>query len=126
MTYKQLIECLNAISHNVGNQETKAQKKLVAIFNKLKPYNEQYSELRELIRVDHASVDDKGNMLKDEKGDYYFTKEATKLMHVDILNLLNSEFDFKPIFVSNPNGLEHFNFLNGFVDNVQFETEEEL
>lgn len=126
MTYKQLLECLNAISQNVKNEETKIQKKLVAIFNRLKKYNEQYSEARELIRVDHASVDEKGNLLQDEKGNYRFTKEATKQMQSDIMDLLNREFIFEKIFISNPKGLESFTFLNGFVEGVEFEKEEEL
>jgi hypothetical protein len=125
MTYKEIIQVLNEINFNVTNQETKEAKKLIAIFNKLKPINDDFLEKRELIKIDHASVDDKGNLLKDEKGEYKFTKESQKALQADIAKLMNEEIKFNKIFISNPKGLESYTFLKDIVDGVTFNEEED-
>lgn len=125
MTYKDVIQVLNEINFRVGNGETKEAKKLIAIFNKLKPINDEFLEKRELIKVDHASVDENGHLLKDDKGEYKFTKDGQKAMYADISKLFNEQIEFKKIFVSNPKGLEPFTFLKDFVDGVVFNEEDD-
>lgn len=125
MTYKQLIETMQQIAANVGSQETKVQKKLVKIHGKLKAYYEEYSEALGDLKLDHASVDDKGNVIMNEKGEYSFTKDAMKKLNADIKILLDKEFDFKVIEVVNPDGLEIHTYLNDFVKGVKFIKDED-
>ena len=125
MTYKQLIETMQLLAANVGSQETKVQKKLVKIHGKLKSYYEEYSEALGDLKLDHASTDDKGNVVMNEKGEYSFTKDAMKKLNADIKLLLDKEFDFKVIEVVNPEGLEIHTYLKDFVSGVKFIKEDD-
>jgi hypothetical protein len=124
-TYKDLIDVMNIISANVGDATTKGQKKLFKIYEKLKPLYEKYNDAREEIRMDGASVDDKGNISLNEKGDYQYTKEAAKDINIKLKDLLRVEVDFKPIDVVNPGGLEDFVFLEGWVSGVKFNIQDD-
>lgn len=125
MTYKQLIESMDLIARNVGNQETKVQKKLLKIYNKLKVYYDRYEELRNDIRLDFASVDEKNNVVLNEKSDYVFTKDKLKDMQKPLRELINSEFIFEKIEVLNPSGLEDHVYLKDFVNGVSFKLDDE-
>lgn len=125
MNYRQLIETMQLLAANVGSQETKVQKKLVKIHAKLKAYYEEYSEALGDLKLDHASVDDKGNVVMNEKGEYSFTKDAMKKLNADIKLLLEKEFDFKVIEVVNPEGLEIHTYLKDFVKGVKFKEEDD-
>jgi F420-dependent methylenetetrahydromethanopterin dehydrogenase len=61
----------------------------------------------------------------NEKGEYRFTKEAIKKLTEQVKELSNKEFDFTPIPVVNPQGLEHFTFLEDWVTGITFIKEEE-
>lgn len=124
MTYRNLIETMQAISANVGNQETKVQKKLVKIHGKLKEAYDVYADLLADLKLDAASVDDKGNVIMNEKGEYSYSKEGMKKLNADIKQLLDKEVEFKNIEVVNPEGLEIHTYLNGWVNGVSFETSE--
>lgn len=126
MTYKELIETLDLIGKNLNGQETKIQKKLVKIYGKLKSsYYDAYDEMRNDIRLEHASVDEKGNVLLNDKGDYVFSKDALKLLQKDLKELLNREFIYKPIDVVNPQGLEEHVYLKGWLNGVSFNESED-
>lgn len=125
MNYRQLIETMQLLAANVGSQETKVQKKLVKIHSKLKAYYEEYSEALGDLKLDHASTDDKGNVIMNEKGEYSFTKDAMKKLNSDIKVLLEKEFDFKVIEVVNPDGLEIHTYLKDFVKGVKFKEEDD-
>ena len=126
MTYKELNFLVRNIQASVGNQETKIQKKLFKIFEKVKPTLEDYNEKVNELRLDNASSDEKGILLVDEKGGYKFSKEGVKLLTKQISDLDNSEFPFEKINVVNPQGLEEFIFLKDWVTGVPFEADEEL
>ena len=125
MNYRNLIETMQLLAANVGSQETKVQKKLVKIHGKLKNYYEEYSEALSDLKLDHASVDDKGNVVMNEKGEYSFTKDAMKKLNADIKVLLDKEFDFKVIEVVNPEGLEIHTYLKDFISGVKFIKEDD-
>lgn len=125
MNYRQLIETMQLIAANVGSQETKVQKKLVKIHEKLKAYYENYSDALGDLKLDHASVDEKGNVIMNEKGEYSFTKDAMKKLNADIKALLEKEFEYKIIDIMNPEGLEEHTYLAGFVTGVKFVKDEE-
>lgn len=125
MTNKDLIQVANLIAANMGDQSTKTQKKLFKIYEKLKPSIDKYQEGIEEIRLDNASVDDKGNLITDEKSGYKFTKDAAKKINQKLKELNEKEIEFKPIEVLNPEGLEIHVYLKGWLTGVEFKQDEE-
>lgn len=124
MKYEKIGLVIGQINQVIGKQETKVQKKLFKFGEKLKPYQEEYVNKIEELRLDNAATDDKGVLTVDEKGEYKFTKEGLKKLRDDIKSLNESEFDFKPIEVLNPKGLEEFHFLKDWVTGVIFDEQE--
>jgi hypothetical protein len=125
MKYKDLNILVASINAVLGSQETKIQKKLFKLYEKVKPFHEDYNKQRDELRLDNAAVDDKGILLMDEKGEYKFNKEGVKKLSKDIEALNEKEFDFKPIEVINTNGLEYFTFLENWTSGITFVKEEE-
>lgn len=125
MKYNQLQTLVASINAVIGNQETKIQKKLFKIYEKVKSHHENYLAQVEELRLDNASADDKDILLLDEKGGYKFTKEAIKNLTKQVTELGEKEFEFKPIEVLNPKGLENFNFLEDWTTGITFVKEEE-
>ena len=128
MKYQQLNTLVASINAVIGSQETKVQKKLFRLYEKVKSHHESYQAQVEELRLDNASTDDKDILLLDEKGGYKFTKENIKKLTAQVKELGEKEFDFTPIPVVNPQGLEHFTFLEEWTSGIEFikEIEEEL
>jgi hypothetical protein len=118
----QLVANLNAV---IGSQETKTAKKLVKIYEKVKPHHEAYQAEVEILRLDNASTDDKDCLLLDEKGNYRYSKEGIKKLTKDIEALNDKEFDFQIINVVNPEGLKDFTFLQDWTTGIEFNKQEE-
>ena len=125
MLYKDLNFLVSGIQSAIGAQETKVQKKLVKIFEKVKPLVADYQERVNDARLENALTDEKGVLQLDEKGGYKFTKEGAKQLGKDIAALESTEIDFKPIEVTNPSGLGLLLFLKGWVSGVDFIEEED-
>lgn len=125
MKYKQLLQLVQSINSVIGNQETKVAKKLVKVYEKVKKHHEEYNSQVEELRLDNASVDEKGILILNEKGDYKFSKEGIKKLTKDIEALNDKEFDFQIINVVNPANLENFTFLQDWVTGVEFNKQEE-
>ena len=125
MKYNQLNQLVASINAVIGGQETKIQKKLFKLYEKVKPFHEEYNKQRDELRLDNAATDDKNILLTDEKGEYKFNKDGVKKLTKDVEALNEKEFDFKPIEVINTNGLEKFTFLKDWTTGIQFVDEEE-
>jgi hypothetical protein len=125
-SYKDLYMVVAYTAANIMNESTKGQKKLALIRKKFQPYLDEYNEKRDELRLDHASVDDKGNLIMDEKGEYKFSKEGLKKLSQAVKELSDKEFDYTPILIINPEELELYTFLDGWVSGVKFEKEEEI
>ena len=123
--YKDLNVLVASINSVIGGQETKVQKKLFKIYEKLKPHHESYNAQRDELRLDNAATDDKGILIMDEKGDYKFNKDGVRKLTKDVETLNEKEFEFKPIEVINTNGLERFTFLEDWTTGITFVKEEE-
>ena len=126
--YQQLNTLVASINAVIGSQETKVQKKLFRLYEKVKSHHESYQAQVEELRLDNASTDDKDILLLDEKNGYKFTKENIKKLTAQVKELGEKEFEFKPIEVINTQGLEHFTFLEDWTTGIEFikEIEEEL
>jgi 16S rRNA C1402 (ribose-2'-O) methylase RsmI len=126
MKYKQLKQLVQSINEVIGNQETKVAKKLVKVYEKVKKYHEEYNTQVEELRLDNASVDEKGILILNEKGDYKFSKEGIKKLTKDIEALNDKDFDFQIINIVNPANLEDFIFLQDWVTGVEFNKQEDI
>jgi len=128
MKYQQLNTLVASINAVIGSQETKTQKKLFKIYEKVKTHHEDYQAKVEELRLDNASTKENDILILNEKGEYSFTKEAIKKLTEQVKELNNKEFDFTPIPVVNPIGLEIFTFLEDWTTGITFikEIEEEL
>ena len=128
MKYSQLNQLVANLNAVIGSQETKTAKKLFKIYEKVKTHHEDYQAKVEELRLDNASTKENDILILNEKGEYSFTKEAIKKLTEQVKELSNKEFDFTPIPVVNPQGLEHFSFLEDWVTGITFikEIEEEL
>ena len=124
-TYKDLTNLIADLNVVIGSQETKTQKKLFKLYERVKSHHEAYQSEIEELRLDNAATDDKGILLMDEKGGYQFTKEGVKKLRLDIESLNAKEIDFKVIEVINPEGLEGFDFLEGWTNGIKFIKEED-
>ena len=124
MKYEKIGQVITQINAVIGKQETKVQKKLFKFGEKLKPFQETYVSKLDEVRLDNAATDEKGVLIVDEKGEYKFTKDGLKKLKEDVKKLNESEFDFTPIEVLNPKGLEEFHFLKDWVNGVTFDEEE--
>jgi hypothetical protein len=124
-TYKDLTNLIADLNAVIGTQETKTQKKLFKLYERVKSHHEAYQSEIEVLRLDNAATDDKGILLTDEKGGYQFTKEGVKKLRLDIENLNKKEIEFKVIEVINPEGLESFTFLEGWTNGITFIKEED-
>lgn len=125
MTYKELIEAMQILVQNIGNQETKTQKKLLKIHSKLKTYYEYYEEQLNDIRLENAMTEENGALILDEKGGYKYNKDGQRKMYKEIKDLLNKDFNYELIEVVNPIGLEEHLYLKSFITGVKFIEENE-
>jgi hypothetical protein len=125
MKYQQLNTLVASINAVIGSQETKTQKKLFKIYEKVKTHHEDYQAKVEELRLDNASTKENDILILNEKGEYSFTKEAIKKLTEQVKELSNKEFDFTPIPVVNPDGLEIFTFLEDWTTGITFIKEEE-
>lgn len=125
MKYIDLKILGNILQSVITNEETKVQKKLIKIYEKLKPSLQEYQDKANELRIDNASVDEKDILLLDEKGNYRFSKQNIKTLNKQLQELDNQEVKFEKIAITNPQGLEQFLFLKDWVTGVSFQEEEE-
>jgi hypothetical protein len=126
MKYKQLLQLVNNLNAVIGSTETKTQKKLVQIYNKVKPYHEAYNTEVEGLRLDAAQTDSNDCLLLTEKGEYKYTKDGIKKLTKDIEALNDKDFDFQIINIVNPANLENFTFLDIWTTGIEFNKQEDI
>jgi hypothetical protein len=126
MKYKQLLQLVANLNAVIGSSETKTQKKLVQIYNKVKPYHEAYNTEVEGLRLDAAQTDSNDCLLLTDKGEYKYSKEGIKKLTKDIEALNDKEFDFVIINVVNQSGLQDFLFLEDWTTGIEFNKQEDI
>jgi len=66
----------------------------------------QINEAMEDLRIDNCNVDEKGNVLRDEKGSYQYTKEGLKALGKGMRELKDAEYELEIyIATETPEGL---------------------
>ena len=125
MNYNQLNQLVANLNAVIGSQESRTQKKLFRIYEKLKSHHEAYQAEVEGLRLDNAQVDSNDCLILDEKNGYKFTKESIKKLTQQVKELGDKEFAFDKINIANPQGLENFYFLDSWTSGITFNKEEE-
>jgi hypothetical protein len=125
-TNADLLNLIQALNACVGDGTTKGQKKLIKIGEKIQKYLDDFNEKKEELRLDAASVDEMGNLITNEKGDYSFNKEGVKQLNAQLKDLLLKSIDFTPIPVINSEGLESYSFLNGWISGIVYKQIDEI
>jgi hypothetical protein len=125
MNYNQLNQLVANLNAVIGSQESRTQKKLFRIYEKLKSHHEAYQAEVEGLRLDNAQVDSSDCLILDEKNGYKFTKESIKKLTQQVKELGEKEFEFDKINIVNPQGLENFDFLDSWTSGISFIKEEE-
>lgn len=120
MNYNQLNQLVANLNAVIGNQESKTQKKLFRIYEKVKSHHEAYQTEVESLRLDNAQVDSNDCLILDEKNGYKFTKESIKKLTEQLQDLGNKEFAFDKINIANTQGLEDFTFLESWTNGITF------
>ena len=125
MKYNQLNQLVANLNAVIGSQESRTQKKLFRIYEKVKSHHEAYQAEVEGLRLDNAQVDNNDCLILDEKNGYKFTKESIKKLTQQVKELGDKEFAFDKINIANPQGLENFAFLDEWTTGIEFIKEEE-
>jgi hypothetical protein len=70
----------------------------------------------------------KGKVIIEEDGNYAYTQENLPKLNKAAKELADKEFDYTPIVITNPEELEVYTFLKGWVTGVDFkeDLEEEI
>ena len=123
-TYSDLFVLIVNLNANIKDGKTKLEKKLLKIGDRIKKHSEEYEDKKSDIMLDNASVDKDNVLLTDEKGNYRYSIEGLKKRNSQLKSLIEEEFDFTPIPVINPEGLEKLTFLKDWVSGVDFVEEE--
>ena len=126
MKYKQLLQLVSNLNAVIGSQETKTAKKLVKIYEKVKPHHEAYQTEVEILRLDNAQTDSNDCLLLTDKGEYKFSKDGIKKLTKDIEALNDKEFEFQIINIVNPANLEDFTFLDIWTTGIEFNKQEDI
>ena len=126
MKNKQLLQLVSSINAVIGNQESKTQKKLFKLYEKVKKHHEDYQAEVEILRLDNAQTDDKDCLLLDDKGSYRYSKDGIKKLTKDIEALNDKDFDFVIINVVNQEGLKDFTFLEDWTTGIEFNKQEDI
>jgi len=123
-TYADLLELVRNLNVVQAEPNSKRQKKLKKIAEKVKSVFEEYNEQREDIRLDNAHANAEGVLDLNEKGEYKFTKEGLKQMNKEMKKLLDKSFEFYQLSFNNES-IEDLMFLEGWVESILFPIPEE-
>lgn len=123
-TYADLLELVRNLNVVQAEPNSKRQKKLKKIAEKVKSVFEEYNEQREDIRLDNAHANAEGVLDLNEKGEYKFTKEGLKQMNKEMKKLLDKSFEFYQLSFNNES-IEDLMFLEGWVESILLPIPEE-
>ena len=123
-TYADLLDLVRNLNGVQAEPNSKRQKKLKKIAEKVKSVFEEYNEQREDIRLDNAHANAEGVLDLNEKGEYKFTKEGLKQMNKEMKKLLDKSFEFYQLSFNNES-IEDLMFLEGWVESILFPIPEE-
>lgn len=109
-TYQQINDFRRIASARLNSSDLKKENKLISCicdlignpitgeFGSLFSVTAQYAKEQKKIYRKHASVDEKGNILKDAQSNYVYTKKAEELCENELEELCNKEIEIETSF----------------------------
>ena len=116
-SYAELLDLVRNLNVVQAEVNSKREKKLKKIAEKIKPIFDEYNEKREDVRLDNAYSTPEGILELNEKGEYKFSKDGIKKMNKDMKDLLDKSFEFYQLTFNNE-GIEDLIFLAGWVESI--------
>lgn len=83
-----------------SNENTKLGYALTKMDARLQKIQQKYNNRRVDIQIDNCATDEKGLILKDERGEYRFDKAGLKKCNEELQTLFESEVEIEPYFAT--------------------------
>lgn len=84
------------VASALKNPTTKLGYAIYRMSSQVERISQEYAQKTEDIRIDHCSVDEKKNILRDVRGQYLFTPEQLKAANLAMNRLRESEVEITP------------------------------
>lgn len=107
-TFERISEFSRIAKPYKDDNDNKLSYAIKRVFKHLDKVQSEIDELTEEARINNCSTDELGNVLRDDKGMYKFTKEGLKNLSKEIKKIRNMEFEVEPYFAPS----EFVEFLN--------------
>ena len=119
--FSDLLNFINLLNANIGeNPDTIAQKKLILIGERVESYIKEFNAERDGILLNNA-LELEGKLVYKEDGkSYEYNKAGEAAKNKELNELLDSEFDFTPIQINNPQHLDKYWFLKDWTTGITF------
>lgn len=119
--FSDLLNFINLLNANIGeNPDTIAQKKLILIGERVESYIKEFNAERDSILLNNA-LELEGKLVYKEDGkSYEYNKAGEAAKNKELNELLDSEFDFTPIQINNPQHLDKYWFLKDWTTGITF------
>jgi len=88
------------LAQNKDNENTKLGYAISRMNARIQKAQQRYNNQREDIQIDCCQTDEKGIILKDEQGQYKFTKPELKRRNKEWQDLFEKEIEIEPYFAT--------------------------
>ena len=108
MSLKTISECQSflQVASKFSEGETKLSYAIKKVSKSIEKGFKKYNDTLEDARIDFCSTDEKGNVLKDDKGGYVFSKENLKLLTQKNRELIETPFEVESYIATDLTGIE--------------------
>ena len=108
MSLKTISECqlFLQVASKFSEGETKLSYAIKKVSKSIEKGFKKYNDTLEDARIDFCSTDEKGNVLKDDKGGYVFSKENLKLLTQKNRELIETPFEVESYIATDLTGIE--------------------
>jgi hypothetical protein len=107
MTNKEAYRLISALLEIPAPSGTKLEHARNQTLKNAGPFIEAYNDKLEDLNIDYCSTDDKGNIIRDARGQYIFTKENQRALSKELKKFMDSPMvnPFEIISTSDKKGL---------------------
>jgi uncharacterized pyridoxamine 5'-phosphate oxidase family protein len=108
MKNKEAFEFINVLMALQVNKDTKLEHAKNQTLKNAAKFIEHYNDKIEDLNIEYCSTDDKGNILRDVKGNFVFNKENFRKLSLEIRRFLDERWivPFEIVSTSDSEGLE--------------------
>lgn len=106
------------LAKDKGHIDTKLGYAIQRTFDRLKKPQQKFQSRRDEIHIDTCLTDEKGRILRTDRGEFEYTKEGLKERNLKVQSLFEAEIEVEPYYAREiPDGLTFAEkeAFNGFV-----------